>query len=155
MPSVILDANLLVLLTVGMTNRSFIGKHKRTKTYTEEDYALLCLILEQYRTIITTPSLLTEAYNLVAQIGEPDRTAIMETLRVLIKSQEEHYKPSATVSENPYFIRLGLTDSGILEIAGKDRPLITTDLDLYLAAVGNGDGAINFNHLRMEYFLNG
>lgn len=62
MVSVILDTNLLVLLVVGMTNRAFIGKHKRTRAYTEEDYDLLCLLLEQYQQIITTPSILTEVY---------------------------------------------------------------------------------------------
>lgn len=155
MPSVILDTNLLVLLTVGMTKRSLIGKHKRTKIFTEEDFDLLCLILEGYRQIVTTPGILTEVSNLVAQIGEPDRTAIMETLRILMQGYDEHYQPSTGITENTGFIRLGLTDAGILELVGKDRPLITTDIDLYLAAVGDGDRAINFNHLRSEYLLDG
>jgi len=60
MPSVILDTNLIVLLTVGMTRRDLIGKHKRNKTFTVDDFDLLCLILESYQKIVTKPSILTE-----------------------------------------------------------------------------------------------
>lgn len=91
--------------------------------------------------------------NLVAQIGEPDKTAIMETLKALMKAYEERYLPSADIADNSSFVRLGLTDAGILELVGKDNPLITADLSLYLAAASSGDHALNFNHLRLEYLL--
>jgi len=40
MRSVLLDTNLLLLLTVGMLDRKLIGKHKRTQEFTEEDFDL-------------------------------------------------------------------------------------------------------------------
>ncbi len=56
---------------------------------------------------------------------------------------------SVNASRNNSFTRLGLTDSALLEVATEETPVITMDLDLYLAAVSsNPDSAINFTHLR-------
>jgi len=77
----------------------------------------------------------------------------METLRGMVQAYQEHYRPSLDLAENQHFIRLGLTDAGILELVSKDNPLLTTDVDLYLAALGNGERAFNFNHLRLEHLL--
>ena len=41
MKSALIDTNLLLLLVVGMTNKSYIKIHKRTKTFTVEDYEQL------------------------------------------------------------------------------------------------------------------
>jgi hypothetical protein len=35
-----------------------------------------------------------------------------------------------------------------MEIADKRRAILTTDLDLYLAACARGISAVNFNHIR-------
>ena len=39
--AVILDANLLVLLVVGLYSRSYIARHKRLAAYSEKDFDLL------------------------------------------------------------------------------------------------------------------
>ena len=47
------------------------------------------------------------------------------------------------------FPRLGLTDTALLEVVSADAPLLTVDLDLYVAALASGDeAASNFNHWR-------
>ena len=44
-------------------------------------------------------------------------------------------------------VRLGLTDAAILEAVTAETPLVTVDLDLYLAAWKKGPGlAVNFTH---------
>ena len=45
-------------------------------------------------------------------------------------------------------MRLGLTDAVSLRTNGESRYLLTTDLDLYLAALSRGQQAENFNHIR-------
>lgn len=153
MKQIIVDTNLLLLMVVGLARRDLIDKHKRTNTFTQEDYDLLLLLLEPYEKITVTPNILTETYNLAAQIGEPDRSLIMQALGLLIKNHNEVYQQSALVSESSHFSRLGLTDCGILELAKTKATLITTDLNLYLAASKAGCDAHNFNHLRIEYLL--
>jgi hypothetical protein len=46
------------------------------------------------------------------------------------------------------FIRLGLTDSVLLELGRSGATLLTVDLDLYLAALDAGLNVINYNHLK-------
>ncbi len=153
MASVIVDANLLVLLLVGITDRAFISKHKKTRSFTEEDFDLLTIFLSQYQSIVVTPNILTETSNLAGLIGEPNRSFIFETLKVLLKAYQEIYLPSSTISDNLHFTSLGITDCGIIETLSKEEntELITTDLDLYLAAASSGKRVYNFNHLRAAY----
>jgi hypothetical protein len=46
--TVILDANLLVLLVVGSTQREYITKHKRLASYAVEEFDLLMTLLDEY-----------------------------------------------------------------------------------------------------------
>ena len=84
---------------------------------------------------------LTEASNLLAQHGEPERSRFFEVLRILIEENEEIVVTSKTASQNAEFNRLGLTDAGLLEVVSDSNPLITVDLALYLAATRKESGA--------------
>ena len=147
-PILILDANLLVLLVVGRAAREYIGKHKRLRAYSVSDFDLLIKLLSSASKIVITPNTLTETSNLVRQISEPARAQILLVLRELIARHDEHYRDSRSVSKSDEFPRLGLTDAVLLDIAGQYGTLLTTDLDLYVAAVKRGYKAVNFNHYR-------
>ena len=46
-------------------------------------------------------------------------------------------------------LRQTLTDAALLEAVTEERPLITVDLDLYLAAIAKSrNAAMNFTHLQ-------
>jgi hypothetical protein len=94
MPSVLLDANLLLLLVVGATDRSYIKRHKRLKAYTESDFDALQEIIQTMTGIVVTPNILTEVSNLAKQIAEPARAEIALTFRALVHGLEENYVPS-------------------------------------------------------------
>ena len=97
--------------------------------------------------ILVTPNTLTEASNLLAQHGEPERSRFFEVLRILIEEHEEIVVTSQAASRNIEFKRLGLTDAALLEVISNSNPLITVDLDLYLAAINKeGESAFNFRH---------
>ena len=143
------DANLLVLLVAGLTERGLIGKHRRLRTYSVEDYDLLAELLGRAGQVFVTPNTLTEASNLLAQHGEPERSRLLATLRSLIEASPETVIGSREASGHPAFLRLGLTDAALLQAVSPEVPLVTVDLDLYVAALAQGDErAINFNHLR-------
>ena len=144
---VYLDANLLVLLVVGETDSKLIAKHKRLSEFDEEDYERLVTLLSRMGQILVTPNTLTEASNLLAQHGEPEKSRIFEMLRILIEEYEEIVVTSQIASHNKEFKRLGLTDAVLLEVISNEKPLITVDLDLYLAAINReADSAFNFRH---------
>lgn len=144
-----IDANLLVLLVVGSVDRGLIAKHRRLKNFTVDDYDLLLDLLTRVDRVYVTPNTLTETSNLIAYHGEPQRTVLMDKLRVTIHGSEEVVVASTDASSNSKFHQLGLTDAALLEVITAETPLITVDLDLYLAALEKGqDAAVNFTHLR-------
>jgi hypothetical protein len=145
---IVLDANLLVLFVVGATSKDYVARHKRLRAYTAADYDLLRRVIEGASDVLTTPNALTEASNLIAHIADPARSEIRETLQRLTFNLQEAYVPSAIAARRVEFVRLGLADAAMLELAGEQRVVLTADFDLYLAVLGGGGDAINFNHLR-------
>ena len=144
-----IDANLLVLLIVGRVGEEFIAKHSRLQQFVEEDYRILRNLLDIVDQVFVTPNTLTETSNLLAQHGEPERTRFMERLRTVVQESGEIHVVSEVASQNREFRRLGLTDVALLEVATLETPLLTVDLDLYLAALTKDrDTAVNFRHIQ-------
>ncbi|MFZ5450700.1 MAG: PIN domain-containing protein [Thermodesulfobacteriota bacterium] len=150
----VIDTNLLLLFVVGITNRNLITRHKRLKEFCLEDYDLLCQVIKSSFEVLVTPNTLTETSNLLGYINEPARTQLFETFHSFIQSTQEEYIDSRIASNAMEFLRLGLTDSGLLEITNESRSILTTDLDLYLSALSRGLSAVNFNHLRELSYQN-
>jgi hypothetical protein len=146
--TLVLDTALLTLLIVGLTDRKYIAAHKRLSQFVEEDFDLLVTALERAETLVVTPNTLTEASNWLRQIKEPARAQIQKVFEAFIHRYREIYVPSADASKRAEFIRLGLTDSAILEVAKSDVVVLSTDLDLCIAAEIAEYAAVNFNHLR-------
>jgi hypothetical protein len=148
---VLLDTNLLVLLVVGLTSIEYISIHKKLTSFSEQDFEILETLLSEASEIIVTPNTLSEASNLLAYIGDPAKTKIMQTFRTIIQRTQEIHVDSSRAAGRPEFLRLGLTDSVALDATLEHAIVVTSDLDLYLAASSHGnERAINFNHIR-EY----
>ena len=144
-----IDANLLVLLIVGSVGRDLIAKHRRLQAYSDEDFDILIDVIDPVGRVFVTPNTLTEASNLLAQHGDPERSHFFDRLRFIIKESREIVVASVDAANNKAFGRLGLTDAALLEVVTKETPLITVDVGLYLAALEKDqDAAVNFTHLR-------
>lgn len=153
MRSVALDANLLVLLVVGLVDRKLVSKHKRTRSFDPEDFDLLREILGRYEEIVITPNVMTEACNLISFATEPTLTNTRRQFALLADALREVYYKSAAVVRHPKFLRLGLSDSALLGLVEERVPLLTCDLGLYLAAAESNRDVVNFNHLRQARLL--
>ena len=148
---VYIDANLLVLLAVGAKGKDQLAKHRRLRTFEIADYERLVRLINETDRVLVTPNILTEASNLLAQHAEPERSHIFDTLRTLIREAEETVVTSRVAADNSAFNRLGLTDAALLEVVSKANPLITVDLDLYLAASAKeSEAAFNFRHYQFR-----
>ena len=110
-------------------------------------------ILSNYDQVVVTPHILTEASNLVSQIGGPVMSLLRKKLLALLEGLKEEFQPSATIGKHASFLRLGLTDCAILKIMKSEIPLLTVDLDLYLMGLKENEKTINFNHLRQSRLL--
>ncbi len=148
-PGLFIDANLLLLLVVGSEGRELIVKHRRLDGYSANDYDILLDLIRQVARVFVTPSTLTEASNLLAQHGEPERSRILRRLKYIVHESEEVVVASAVATNNSQFERLGLTDAALLEAITPQTPLVTVDFDLYIAALEKGeDTVVNFTQLR-------
>jgi hypothetical protein len=146
--SLILDANLLVLLVVGSVDERQVPSFKRTRAYTREDFRLLIGHMAQFGTLVVTPHILAEATNLLDDLKEPLRTTAFLFLRELISRSEERFEASVELAGRRQFVRLGLADTAVHSVSEAGAALLTADLDLYLAASATSQHAVNFNHLR-------
>jgi len=144
-----LDANLLVLLVVGTTDQALVHRHRHLQAFDADDYERLVDLLSNYQQVFVTPNTLTETSNLLGQHGEPQRSRFFDTFRSLIEINKEIVVTSRQASANPSFNRLGLTDAALLEVVTPATPLLTVDLDLYVAALAKApNAAVNFTHLQ-------
>ncbi len=140
-----IDANLLVLLVVGSVDRKLVGVRRRTRTFTPENYDRLLVEIGDLP-VFVTPNTLTEASNL---LKDSEDTRFLDQLRRLIEICKEIVVDSSTAAQNSDFTRLGLTDTALLEVVSAERPVITVDLGLYLAALSKGEeAAVNFSYLQ-------
>lgn len=145
---VLIDPNILLLLFVGTVNRQRISQFNRTEKFIPEDYDILQRILDYFQKIVTTPNILTEVNSLTNQLGEPERSQCFLIFSQLIPNLNESYIESRTIVNSEKFVKFGLTDCGILNLA-RDKYLVLTDdfrLANYLQSVGID--AINFNNIR-------
>ena len=78
--TLLLDANVMLLLCVGLWDRSRISKFKRTRIFTDEDFDLLSQLVAGYGTVVTTPHVLSEVSNHADFHGEPERSAFFAWL---------------------------------------------------------------------------
>ena len=69
-----------------------------------------------------------------------------ERFRLFIKQTREIYVTSRDAADRQEFVRLGLSDAVLLEVAKQDLFILSADLDLYLAAAAAGYQVANFNH---------
>ena len=132
---------------MGETGKELIAKHRRLRTFQVEDYERLARLVNEIDHVLVTPNTLTEASNLLAQHGEPERSRFFTVLKALIEESEEIVVASQIASRNSEFNRLGLADAALLEAVSSSTPVVTTDFNLYLAASNRDpNSAFNFWH---------
>ncbi|HWH81933.1 MAG TPA: hypothetical protein VNU71_06830 [Burkholderiaceae bacterium] len=153
MASLVLDANVLVLFVVGTVDRRSIRSHRRCREFTEADFDLLVATVGRFERVVVTTSVLTETSNLLAYANGALRERLLDALRGFVALAFEERHESATVMTERVFVRLGLTDAGLMTCVRSGHYLLTADLDLYLAARAVSENVENFNHLRQNSLL--
>ena len=85
-----------------------------------------------------------------ANTGNRNVRVFSPACRPSSRSPKKLSLPARRPRSNSVFVRLGLTDCALLEVANADTPVVTVDFDLYHTALTTApDSAINFNHLRL------
>jgi hypothetical protein len=144
--TLVLDANLIVLLVVGLADETAVPVHKRTRAYSIGDFRLLVSVIAEYRELAALPNALSEASNLLEFEGEGFPEKVFGRFSQFIANTKEIYVPSLDASKRSEFRRLGLTDAATLEAAKSEVHILSADVGLYLAAIKAGYSAANFTH---------
>lgn len=153
MNPVIIDANLLLLLIVGLTNRDYITGHKRLSGYSAADFDVLATAISLYSDIVLLPHVMAEVSNLVRQTVNPCRAEIQTLLASLVEVTSEIPVTSLQGVRQPPYESLGLTDAAILHRCtvspgGIHFTLLTADRDLADVAHSLGCDVLDFEQLR-------
>lgn len=137
-----------MLLVVGLASPAFIATHRRLGAFDITDYARLTQLIAPFGEIVFTPNVLTEISNLMRSTPKTHYARLAQVFGTVIGQAAETYVASREASRRTEFAALGLTDATILQSLDRDTVLLTTDLDLYLAALKAGHQVQNYNHLR-------
>ena len=147
---IFVDANALILLIVGLIDKSLISTHKRTSIYESIDFENLVFLIGDLEKVVTTPNVLTEVDNLLNNFQNGHRWAYYQVLKELIsKSTEEFLESKKIIEVNPFF-ELGLTDTGVLEQCKACDFLITGDSKLADYANAFGIKVVDLVKIRNE-----
>ncbi len=151
---VLIDTNLLVLLVVGTLSSTQISGFKRTTSYSCEDYKRLLSFADQFKIIITTPNILTEASNLLEGYAYKQQQALAVLERFATGTKEISHESLSTMNLYPKsYLKFGLSDAVIHRIAEENYLVLTDDLNFCAYLQGQGLLAINFTNLRIDYPL--
>jgi hypothetical protein len=120
-----------------------------------QDFDCLIGVMQSFRQVVTTPSILTEVSNFLGQPPQGLRLSLLQRLSFGIQRLREDFTPSVELVRESCFPRFGLTDAGIVHSA-RGRFLVLTD-DFRLAGYlqRHEIDVVNFNHLRTAYLLGG
>ncbi len=144
--SAVLDSNLLLLYWALYFDPKLITTFKRLNTFREADFFLLCELLKVFRSVRTTPHVLTEVSNLANSLPDKRKNAWAAHFSQRIRLIEEDLIPSATIASGP-LMHLGLTDAALAVLAST-HVVLTIDFPLSKSLESRGLGVINFTNLR-------
>lgn len=149
---ILLDTNVLLLLLVNQIKPDLIGG-KRLEAYRLEDAQILSAYVGNFSKILTTAHVLAETSNFIRQIvkGKVQAEFLALLYPIFCLNDEDALLECAIRGQDidiKFFVRLGLTDSGLLACGNKGHLILTSDLDLHIAAASSGADSINFTHMR-------
>jgi hypothetical protein len=148
---VLIDANLLLGFLIGCLDpRHLVSCRATTRYFGPEDFPLLKDFVGQFRTIVTTPHILTEVSNLAGRLPSSMHMEFRMLFRKVIGQLSEQSKPSKVVSEESDFLRFGLADTAISLVAGGQYLVLTDDVSLAGLLGKRKIDVVNFNHVRVS-----
>jgi hypothetical protein len=145
---VLLDTNLLVIYLVGRMGREHLKDCRATKSVTPTDFDLLCDFLAPFDVLISTPHILTESSNLGGRLPQNLHAGFRLILQSFAADCQELYKPSRELTASRDFLRFGLADAAIADVAPGMYLVVTDEFALHSLLLSRGVDVINFNHLR-------
>jgi rRNA-processing protein FCF1 len=125
---VILDANVLLPLLIGLYNKRELVKFN----YKEEDFALLVEFIRNFDRKVVTPQVLAEISNLAEnKLKGKFFDFIKNSIRTLMNLEEKYVNKNDILQKEKEVQDFGITDTSLIEAVNRDRLLLTADGPLF------------------------
>lgn len=149
----ILDANMLVLDISSKVDLSLLKTFKRVKSmFTVEDAALLQWTLSQFREVVTTSYILSEASNLGNSLSGHQRDRWFAHLAEYGAIIREIHVPTQLLGRQIETTKFGFPDSALKQLSHA-TVVITAEYRLSGYLENQGTQVLNFNHLRPLWMM--
>lgn len=143
----LIDTNILLLLLVGLCDKTLLGRAKRVQQFGPEDFSILEQFLARFDRLVLSPNILTETDNLARQLPESYHADLALILRQLSTAIiDERHVSLEVIAGIPEFEQVGLTDGSIFLM--QEVVVLSDDFRLVGLLRNRGVEAMNFNHLR-------
>lgn len=143
----LLDTNVLVLFLAGLVRPDRIGG-KRLEKFIAEDFLRVAEWAGDLPDHISLPNILTEASNLLGDERQELWPGSRQALANYVSNVDEVYVPSQRVAAGPEYLRLGLTDAAIHDLADNEVCVVSVDHHLCNRLNLNGVDVRNPFHFR-------
>lgn len=150
MKGLLVDTNLLLLYLAGSYDQRLIGRFKRIAKYNATDFIRVSSMIGLAGALVSTPHILTEVSNLSMQMPERDYQAYFRWVARTGNAINERQIEAQRIFSNEHFPKLGITDSGILELAPNSYLVLTDDFPLANRLAHMNVDVINYNHVRFS-----
>ena len=154
--ALLLDTNVLLVLVVGRHSEDLLESFKRTSYYNRSDYHRIqshCVRYENSGSLMTTPHILTEVSNLLNQLGEPARQECRRAMASFIAIADERFQGARSLTPLPEFVRFGLADTAIVQLATSNVGVFTDDFALGGLLEKRGVPVLNLRKMRSQVEL--
>lgn len=148
----ILDSNLLLLLWCAQFDRRLLHTFKRLQPFEPQDMRLLEELLPLFRSIHTTPHILTEVSNLANSLPEWRKQDWARFFSERVLALREEWIQAGVIGEDRDAMPFGLTDAALVNLSGS-YVILTADRKLAGQIAKRRLAVINFNHIRQEWLL--
>lgn len=144
---IITDTSPLLLLLIGLYDKSTIKGFKRLSKYDSDDFDLLFQFVAT-RKVIITPQVLAEVSNFAKELkNNPDTfSEIIGKNKALLEKVCEKYIPKNDILGSQELVRFGFTDASIILAAKENNALVLTD-DFPLLSICKRNG-LDTKHMK-------
>ena len=147
---ILVDTSLLLLIYVGLHDPAQIERFNRTKEFTRKDFEYVRSFVDQFERVIVTPHIFTEVSNFLGQLSgrTKDECFALLAQHVALATTCEHSPSAESLADKEAFIRFGITDTSIVEVAAEPYLVLTTDYKLNGYLVSKGLASLNYHNFR-------
>lgn len=146
----LVDTNLLLLYLAGSYEQRLIGRFKRIAKYDAADFIRVSSMIRLAGSFVSTPHILTEVSNLSMQMPERDYQDYFRWVARTGRAIHERQIDVQRIFSNEHFPKMGITDSGIMELAPNSYLVLTDDFPLANRLEHMKVDVINYNHVRFS-----